>query len=441
VAGSSWGSFLGTEDGGVQSTMQSRYGVQSLFHALRDYQNVSVAVPGAPGVFRAVPDAGSTCVPCFETYALALLNGRPTTDLVDYRTPDGEVPEFVLAALADLTDRCNCYGTFPIPSYNCLHETAHAHEDTLFRCATPAHRVTLQLVALFETSEQDVQWWTDFIFATADTNGEFDRIAFLDIQVQTTLRLTEGDFEVGLRMAEAWDDWMDAMNAKYDIKGMVFLPGAHLWRVSEALVPSGISNMLVSLFLAFVVLTVASGNYVTSFLATWTIGMVVTVVLGFIQMAGWGLGPLESVLIVIVIGFSIDFTVHLADSYGASTGATRAAKVADALTHTGASVLSGAISTLGASLPLFGAQIIFFFKFGVFIFVTIGLSLLFSLGFFAAALSVAGPLGDAGKLPTVSELFVDTKAQEAAVERKIERAVSKALSSRSLPDVDAPHAA
>ena len=191
---------------------------------------------------------------------------------------------------------------------------------------------------------------------------------------------------------------------------MVYLPGAQFWAVSAELVPSGVSNMLISLLLAFVVLALASGNYVTAFLATWTIGMIVTIVLGFIQMAGWGLGTLESVLIVIVIGFSVDYTVHLADSYGASSGLTREAKVADALTHTGASVLSGAISTLGASLPLFGAQIIFFFKFGVFIFITIGLSLLFSLGFFAAALSVAGPLGDAGALATLYKPCV-VKAQ------------------------------
>ena len=90
-----------------------------------------------------------------------------------------------------------------------------ASDGTLFRCAEPANRVALQVAALLESSEQDVGWWTDFIFATADANGDFDRVAIVDVQVQTTVRSTEGDFEVGLKMAEAWDDWMDDMNSKY----------------------------------------------------------------------------------------------------------------------------------------------------------------------------------------------------------------------------------
>ena len=37
-------------------------------------------------------------------------------------------------------------------------------------------------------------------------NGDFDRTAFYDIQVQTSLRGTENDFELGLRMMKKWDE-------------------------------------------------------------------------------------------------------------------------------------------------------------------------------------------------------------------------------------------
>lgn len=93
-----------------------------------------------------------------------------------------------------------------------------------------------------------------------------------------------------------------------------------------------------------------------------------------------------------------DYTVHLADSFMGSKSITREEKVTDALVHTGSSVLSGAISTLSASIPMFGAQIIFFVKFGAFVFMTIGLSLIFSLGFFCAVLTIAGPLGKFGDI-------------------------------------------
>ena len=47
----------------------------------------------------------------------------------------------------------------------------------------------------------------------------------------------------------------------------------------------------------------------------------------------------------------------------------------DALSITGVSVVSGAISTLGASIPMLFATITFFTKFGIFMLLTIFLSL------------------------------------------------------------------
>ena len=131
---------------------------------------------------------------------------------------------------------------------------------------------------------------------------------------------------------------------------------------------------------------------------------------------------MESILIVIVIGFSVDYTVHLADSYMNSESHTRYGKVSDALGHTGTSVMSGAISTLGAAIPMFGAQIIFFEKFGAFVFITIALSIIHALGFFAALLLVIGPLGKQGHLAQYYAGWV-TKAHEHVEELEEEQAL------------------
>ena len=86
---------------------------------------------------------------------------------------------------------------------------------------------------------------------------------------------------------------------------MVYVPNSPGWVVSSLLKDSGIENMLISLFLAWLVLTYSTGNWITSTLAVITIGMIATIVLGFLTVSGWGLGVLESILIVIVIGFSV----------------------------------------------------------------------------------------------------------------------------------------
>lgn len=53
-------------------------------------------------------------------------------------------------------------------------------------------------------------------------------------------------------------------------------------------------------------------NIIISFFAVLTIAMIVGNVLGFFLYAmGWALGFLEAIVGVIVIGFSVDYVIHL----------------------------------------------------------------------------------------------------------------------------------
>ena len=103
---------------------------------------------------------------------------------------------------------------------------------------------------------------------------------------------------------------------------------------------------------------------------------------------------LESLNLVLVVGLSVDYVVHLAEGYCRSTKPDRRGRLADMLEEVGISVLSGAVTTLGSSIFLFLAVITFFKQFGSFMFATIGFSLLYSLLLFVATLSIIGPQGD-----------------------------------------------
>ena len=62
----------------------------------------------------------------------------------------------------------------------------------------------------------------------------------------------------------------------------------------------------------------------------------------------------------------------------------------------GISILSGSITTILAVVILFICVIVVFMKFAVFVIATIVLSILYSLGFFAACSHVVGPDGNFG---------------------------------------------
>jgi len=206
---------------------------------------------------------------------------------------------------------------------------------------------------------------------------------------------------------------------------MVHCPSSPNWQQTILLAPAAISGVFVSLILSWIILCIACENWILASLAMFTITCITLVVFGFLTFIGWGLGLLEGILVVLVIGFSVDYTVHLSDSYRACKAPTRYEKVQAALDATGASIVSGAVSTLGAGGIMLTASVAFFKKFGTFIFLTIILSCVFSLAFYACLLLKFGPLGKDGRLINLYGGFLKKagehmKEEEEAARKEVE---------------------
>ena len=182
--------------------------------------------------------------------------------------------------------------------------------------------------------------------------------------------------------------------------------GGHFWAwtVTEGeLVDSLFRGFAICFPIAFFVLLFATGNFVLSIFAVSTIAMIVGNVLGSVRLfLGWGLGVGEAIAGVIVVGFSVDYVVHLGHMYNESKGDTREQRVRGATYAMARTVAAGGVTTLGAGLMMLPCQVQFFPKMAILIVSTISFSLLYSLGFFMALCSVLGPSGDFG---SVSVMF------------------------------------
>merc|ERR1712151_217553 len=102
-------------------------------------------------------------------------------------------------------------------------------------------------------------------------------------------------------------------------------------------------------------------------------------------------GAIEAVSLIIFVGLSVDYSLHVAESYSISTEETRYAKTQDALRRTGGALFGAAMTSVLACPPILTCTIKMFVQFGVIIISNMLLSLLFSVGFFGAALAAIGP--------------------------------------------------
>jgi len=111
---------------------------------------------------------------------------------------------------------------------------------------------------------------------------------------------------------------------------------------------------------------------------------IVTSVVSVVVFQGWELGVAESMGIVISIGFSVDYVVHLSSHYSHSAYEKRADRIQESLREMGGTILGGSITTVGAGVFLFPATMIFFNRFAVLIITTICRSFFYSMVFFTA---------------------------------------------------------
>ena len=103
-------------------------------------------------------------------------------------------------------------------------------------------------------------------------------------------------------------------------------------------------------------------------------------------------GPVESLGVSIFVGLSSNYLLHIAHAYHTSKIKERSMKIQRAVFVVGSPILWSAISTIGGSAFLFACRTWLLTELGILICTVIALSLLFSMGFLLALLSVLGPV-------------------------------------------------
>lgn len=134
---------------------------------------------------------------------------------------------------------------------------------------------------------------------------------------------------------------------------------------------AALNNSLLGIAIAFGAILLKTYVFHLAMFTSITIACVLISVVGIMVVLGWELGTMESILVGILSGFSVDYIIHLAQEYKSSEGETEK-RVRETFRKLGSSLLNGMLTSVFASLPLIClCQLQFFVKFGIFFVLTI----------------------------------------------------------------------
>lgn len=231
------------------------------------------------------------------------------------------------------------------------------------------------------------------------------RLRFISIDLATTLRNWQNR-DTNLKHFDYWNDFVASANSdarKLDATSVAdaFQTTDQSWAWMETereFVVSAFTGLMVSLLVTFLVLVFSTMNIWVAIFSTATIISIVTCIVGFMKLYGWELGVTESVAMVILIGFSVDYVVHLANSYVESHFQSRQHRTQHAVLEMGISVISGAMTTFLSSIFLWFPVVRFYYKFAALMMTTVTWSIIWSMTFFLAVSFAVGPEGNSGSL-------------------------------------------
>jgi hypothetical protein len=242
----------------------------------------------------------------------------------------------------------------------------------------------------------DVGWVSD---------GADDAIKIAWVKVRASSRLGVRAFLPAAQLRDYYGDWQGvaaqvnaftagtALGAAFQVAG-VTTGTSNKWvymTLQEAYVRMALTGAGIGLGIATIVLLIATRNLIVTISCIGTIAAALVCVLGTIVTMGWSLGSNESLCIMILTGFAVDYVVHLAHAYMESKASTRLERVHDALRDLGISVFWGMTTSILAAGALATCQIQFFHKFGVFFALTIAFAYLWSIFFLMPLLACIGP--------------------------------------------------
>uniref|UniRef100_A0A2K5DI69 Protein dispatched homolog 3 n=1 Tax=Aotus nancymaae TaxID=37293 RepID=A0A2K5DI69_AOTNA len=168
----------------------------------------------------------------------------------------------------------------------------------------------------------------------------------------------------------------------------------------------GVQSALCGLVLSLLICVAAVAVFTTHILLLLPVLLsilgIVCLVVTIMYWSGWEMGAVEAISLSILVGSSVDYCVHLVEGYllagenlpphqAEDARSQRQWRTLEAVRHVGVAIVSSALTTVIATVPLFFCIIAPFAKFGKIVALNTGVSILYTLTVSTALLGIMAP--------------------------------------------------
>ncbi|XP_026678199.1 protein dispatched [Diaphorina citri] len=172
-----------------------------------------------------------------------------------------------------------------------------------------------------------------------------------------------------------------------------FLSELNFYDLQDALQDDTVNSIIISMVVALIVLMISLMNPVLAILAIVTISSIIFVSIATLVLLGWKLNVLESVAICLVIGLSVDYSLHYVLNYKmAPDKSRRKPRVEYAIKMmSGPSMMAG-LTTATAGAFMLPSSVLGYVQIGTFLIIMISVSWIYANFFLLPLLLVVGPV-------------------------------------------------
>lgn len=163
------------------------------------------------------------------------------------------------------------------------------------------------------------EWWTtEPVLAPANIWMVGDVMHACRIEFSVNKPSDLGSAET-LKYKDQWADFTDRMNAQASVTARFAYHTSQAWVRAEAehaIVGSTKETIIISAVCGWLGVMLNTWNVLLAFLVTGLVlGIVVGLAFFMVMIMGWRIGPIEVIALVVFVGYSITYSLHIAQTY------------------------------------------------------------------------------------------------------------------------------